>query len=416
MKYMDESIVKGTVVNDRLIKDADRLLYKTYNRMPVVFDRGEGVYLYDKAGREYLDFGAGISVVGLGYGNTHFNQAIKEQVDKGLLHCSNLFYNEPAIEAAEKLLELSGMDRVFFTNSGAEAIEGAIKIVRRYQYDKGRDKTELIAFHGSFHGRTLGALSVTGKEEYRAPFEPLLPKVHFARYNDLDSVKALINEHTGGIILEALQGEGGIYEADEAFLKGIRELCDEHELLLVMDEIQCGMGRTGYSFAWQEYGIKPDIMTVAKALGNGMPIGAFLASGEAAFSLKPGDHGSTYGGNPLVCAAASAVLDIFKEENIALRARHSGELLKELLLEIVEEFPELVRERRGKGLIQGLEFNACISAGAVAERALLSERLVLISASHNTLRFVPPLIIEKSQIRDMGDRLRRVLGSMEIKK
>ena len=304
MKFMDDSIVKGNIVNDRLVAEGEKVLYKTYNRFPVAFDHAKGVELYDAGGHAYLDFGAGIAVAGLGYGNTLVDQAMKEQIDRGLLHTSNLFYNEPSIEAAEKLLAASGMDRVFFTNSGTEAIEGALKIARRYHYNKGRAGCEIIAMQGSFHGRSMGALSVTGKDHYRAPFEPLIGGVRFATFNDLDSVKAQINENTGAIIMETIQGEGGIYPATEDFLRGVRQLCDEHDLLLILDEIQCGMGRSGAMFAWQAYGVKPDVLTVAKALGNGVPIGAFLACGEAAHAMQPGDHGSTYGGNPFVCAAA----------------------------------------------------------------------------------------------------------------
>jgi acetylornithine/N-succinyldiaminopimelate aminotransferase len=282
MNFLDDSIVKGHVVNDRLVAEGEKVFYKTYNRFPVVFDRGEGVYLYDKGDNPYLDFGAGISVVGLGYSNTLLKRTMEAQIEKGLLHTSNLFYNEPAIEAGEKLLAASQMDKVFFTNSGTEAIEGALKIARRYQYNKGKAGCEIIAMQGSFHGRSIGAVSVTGKDHYREPFAPLLPGVKFATYNDLDSVKALINENTGAIILETIQGEGGIYPAEESFLKGIRALCDAHDLLLILDEVQCGMGRSGFMFAWQEYGVKPDVMAVAKALGNGVPIGAFLAAGKAA--------------------------------------------------------------------------------------------------------------------------------------
>ena len=334
MKFMDDSIVKGNVVNDRVINDGENVFYKTYNRFPVVFDHAEGVYLYDVGDKKYLDFGAGISVCGLGYGNDLLNHTMKSQIDKGLLHTSNLFYNEPAVEAAEKLTEMTGMDKVFFTNSGTEAVEGALKIARRYHFNKGKKGCEIIAMQGSFHGRSMGALSVIGKDHYREPFEPLIGGVKFATYNDLDSVKALINENTGAIIMETFQGEGGIYPATEEFLKGVRKLCDDNNLLLILDEIQCGMGRTGYLFAWQEYDVKPDVMTVAKALGNGVPIGAFLACGEAAEAMKPGDHGSTYGGNPFVCAVASAVLDVFKEADIPAHAKKMGEYLWKALEEI----------------------------------------------------------------------------------
>ena len=412
MKFMDEAIVKGSVVTDRIIREGEEVLYKTYNRFPVVFDHAEDVYLYDAAGKKYLDFGAGISVMGLGYSNPHVQEAMIAQLQKGLLHTSNLFYNEPAVEAGEKLLAAAQMDKVFFTNSGTEAIEGALKIARRYQYNKKADKTEIIAMEGSFHGRSMGALSVTGKDHYRAPFAPLIPGVKFARYNDLESVKALINEHTGAVIMETIQGEGGIYPATEAFLKGVRELCDANDMLLILDEIQCGMGRSGCMFAWQEYGVKPDVMTIAKAIGNGLPVGAFLASGEAASAMVPGDHGSTFGGNPFVCAAASAILDVFKEADIPGKARENGRLLWAALDSVAEKFPALVKEHRGKGLIQGLEFTDKAAAGEIVKKALLEQQLVLIAAEHNTIRFVPPLVIEKQHIEEMQEKLETVLAEL----
>ncbi|MEG0566498.1 MAG: aminotransferase class III-fold pyridoxal phosphate-dependent enzyme, partial [Hungatella sp.] len=286
---------------------AEQEFYKTYHRFPVIFDHGKGVHLYDSEGKEYLDFGAGIAVMGLGYQDPEYTQAVKDQVDK-LFHTSNLFYNQPSIDAAGKLLKAAQMDRVFFTNSGTEAIEGAIKIAKRYAFNRdGYGGHEIIAMKHSFHGRSLGALSVTGNDHYREPFCPLLPGILFADFNDLESVKSLIHDHTCAILLETIQGEGGIYPATQEFLEGVRKLCDEHDLLLLLDEIQCGMGRSGEMFAWQAYNVKPDVMTVAKALGNGMPIGAFLASGKAATAMQPGDHGTTYGGNPLVCAAAGKV-------------------------------------------------------------------------------------------------------------
>lgn len=412
MKFMDEAIVKGSVVTDRIIKEGEEVLYKTYNRFPVVFDHAESVYLYDAAGKKYLDFGAGISVMGLGYSNPHVQEAMIAQIQKGLLHTSNLFYNEPAVEAGEKLLAAAQMDKVFFTNSGTEAIEGALKIARRYQYNKKADKTEIIAMEGSFHGRSMGALSVTGKDHYRAPFAPLIPGVKFAKYNDLDSVKALVNEHTGAIIMETIQGEGGIYPATEEFLKGVRALCDENDMLLILDEIQCGMGRSGYMFAWQEYGVKPDVMTIAKAIGNGLPVGAFLACGEAASAMVPGDHGSTFGGNPFVCAAASAILDVFKEADIPGKAKESGKLLWDALDSVAAKYPALVKEHRGKGLIQGLEFTDAVQAGEIVKKALLEQQMVLIAAEHNTIRFVPPLVIEKQHIEEMQEKLENVMAEM----
>lgn len=394
---------------EEYIKKAEEELYKTYNRFPVIFDHGNGVRLYDTEGQEYLDFGAGIAVMGLGYNDPEYNEALKAQVDR-LLHTSNLFYNIPSIEAGERLLKASQMDKVFFTNSGTEAIEGALKIARRYAYNKNKSHDhEIIAMNHSFHGRSLGALSVTGNDHYQEPFKPLIPGIRFADFNDLDSVRAKINEKTCAIIMETIQGEGGIYPASGEFLKGVRALCDEHGLLLILDEIQCGMGRTGTMFAWQQYGVKPDVMTVAKALGNGVPIGAFLASGEAALAMVPGDHGTTYGGNPMVTAAAAKVLELFEKRNLVDHVKEVGGYLWTKLEELVEKY-EIITDHRGMGLMQGLELS--VAAAPVIKEALLAQKLVLISAGSNIIRFVPPLVIEKSDVDDMAERLGRVLEAI----
>lgn len=391
------------------IDRAEHALYKVYNRFSVVFDHGEGVKLYDTDGQEYLDFGAGIAVMGLGYSCDEVKNAVKEQMDK-LPHISNLFYNEPAISAGEKLLAVSQMDKVFFTNSGTEAIEGALKIAKRYAYNKGMAPDyEIIAMKHSFHGRSLGALSVTGNDHYQEPFAPLIPNIRFAEFNNLDSVKALFSDKTCAVIMETIQGEGGIYPATEEFIKGVRALCDEHDALLISDEIQCGMGRSGEMFAWQGYGVKPDVMTTAKALGNGTPVGAFLACGKAATAMVPGDHGTTYGGNPLVCAAANAVLDVFKEKNIVGHVKEVGAYLYEKLEELVAEY-DCVIAHRGKGLIQGLEFNSAV--GPVVTNALLEQHLVLISAGANIIRFVPPLVIEQADVDEMVVRLKAAIEAV----
>lgn len=384
---------------------AEQLLLKTYNRYQVVFDHGDGIKLFDTDGKEYLDFFSGIAVQGLGYNYKGINEALKSQADK-LWHISNYFYNEPVIEAGEKLLCISQMEKVFFTNSGTEAIEGAIKIAKKYGTKTG-GRFEIIAMEGSFHGRSLGALSVTGNEHYREDFYPLIPGVKFAKYNDIESVKNLVSDKTCAIILETVQGEGGIHPATKEFLEGIKKLTDEHDLILILDEIQCGMGRTGQYFAWQEYGIKPDVMTVAKALGNGVPIGAFLTSGKASDVLKPGDHGSTYGGNPLVCAVASKVLDIFKEDYITGNVKAVGDYLKEKLEGMAKEYP-FIKEVRGKGLLLGMEFD--IPVADIIKSALIDEKMVLINAGSNILRFIPPLIISKEDVDDALERLKRVLN------
>jgi len=388
------------------IERAEQVLYKTYNRFPVVFDHGQGVHLYDTDGVEYLDFGAGIAVMGLGYHYPGFDEAVKAQIDK-LYHISNLFYSEPAVDAGEKLLAASGMDRVFFTNSGTEAVEGALKIAKRCAHDRGMAPDyEIIAMKHSFHGRSLGALSVTGNDHYQEPFAPLIPNIKFADFNDLDSVKALFSEKTCAVLMETIQGEGGIYPATEEFLKGVRALCDEHGALLMLDEIQCGMGRSGDMFAWQSYGVKPDVMTVAKALGNGVPIGAFLACGRAATAMVPGDHGTTYGGNPLVCAAASKVLDIFEKDGIVGHVREVGAYLWEKLDGLMEKY-DCVKAHRGKGLIQGLEFT--VPVAPVVTNALLEQKLVLISAGAQIIRFVPPLVISEADVDEMIARLGRAI-------
>ncbi len=388
------------MLTNELINQAEKDLLHVYNRYQIVLEKGEGVYLYDIEGKKYLDFAAGIAVFALGYHYGDLDEAIKNQVDK-LIHTSNLFYNVPAVETAEKLKKVTGMDRVFFANSGTEAIEGAIKLARKYAYNKdGHTDHEIIAMRHSFHGRSLGALSVTGNTKYQEPFKPLIGGVKFADYNDLESVKAKITDKTCAIIMETLQGEGGIYPAKPEFLKGIRQLCDERDILLILDEIQCGMGRTGTMFCFSQYGIEPDILTVAKALGCGMPVGAVLCK-EFAASMTPGDHGSTYGGNPLVCAAASKVLDIFEQENITDNVKKVGAYLTEKLQELVRKY-DIIKEHRGKGLMQGLEFS--VPVGDIIKKCL-DNGLILISAGTNVIRFVPPLIIKKENIDEMIDIL-----------
>ena len=380
------------------IDEAESELLHTYNRYQIVLDKGDGVYLYDYNGKKYLDFVSGIAVFALGYHNESYNNALKEQIDK-LIHTSNYYYNVPAIEAAKKLKAVSGMDRVFFTNSGAEAIEGAIKAARKYAYLKdGTTDHEIIAMEHSFHGRTMGALSVTGNPHYREAFEPGIGNIRFATMNDIDSVKALINEKTCAIIMETVQGEGGIHPADEAFLREPRKICDEKDILLILDEIQCGMGRTGYMFAWQKYGVKPDIMTTAKALGCGVPVGAFLLNEKVgAHSLAAGDHGTTYGGNPLVCAAVNKVLDLFETNHIIENVREVAPYLEKRLDELKEKY-DFIIDRRGAGLMQGLEFDRPV---APYINSALDKGLMLINAGQSIIRLVPPLIITKQNVDDM---------------
>ncbi|MCD8045610.1 MAG: aspartate aminotransferase family protein [Clostridiales bacterium] len=386
----------------------EQSLLHTYNRFPVVLEKGEGVYLYDTDGKKYLDFAAGIAVCAFGYGNREYEDALKEQVGK-LIHTSNLYYNVPILNAAQKALAASDMDRIFFTNSGTEAIEGALKAAKKYAFSRdGHAGHEVIAMEHSFHGRSLGALSVTGTKHYQEPFEPLIPGIKFAKYNDLESVKAQITEKTCAVIMETVQGEGGIYPADPAFLQGVRDLCDERDILLILDEIQCGMGRTGAMFAWQQYGVKPDIMTVAKALGGGVPVGAFLMTQRVAdLSLAPGDHGTTYGGNPLVGAAVSKVFDIFEKENLVAHVNEIA-LYLEIQLEKLKEKYSFITDRRGLGLMQGLEME--VPVGQVAAKAL-EEGLIVITAGSNVVRFVPPLIIERQHVDEMAEKLDAVLST-----
>ena len=380
------------------IEEAEAALLHTYNRFQIVLDKGEDVYLYDTEGKKYLDFVAGIAVFALGYHNEEYNNALKEQIDK-LIHTSNYFYNEPAIRAAKKLLKVSGMDRVFFTNSGAESIEGALKAAKKYAYLKdGCTDHEIIALNHSFHGRTMGALAVTGNPHYREAFEPLIGTVKFGEMNDFASIEALVTDKTCAIIVEPVQGEGGLTPATEEFLNQIRSLCDEKDILLIFDEVQCGMGRTGYMYAWQRYGIRPDILTTAKALGCGVPVGAFLLTERVAqASLTSGDHGTTYGGNPLALAAVDKVLELYEKNRVVEHVREVAPYLEQRLLELTEKY-DCILEHRGVGLMQGLLFDRPVSP--IINKAI-EKGLLLINAGPNIIRFVPPLIITKEHIDTM---------------
>ncbi len=380
------------------IAEAEAALLHTYNRYQIVLDRGDGVYLYDMDGKRYLDFAAGIAVFALGYHNKEYDDALKGQIDK-LIHTSNYYYNVPAIEAAKRVKKASGMDRVFFTNSGAEACEGAMKAARKYAYLKDKGGVhEIIAMNHSFHGRTMGALAVTGNPKYREPFEPLVGPVKFADLNDFDSVASQVTDKTCAIMLEPVQGEGGLLPATEEFLKKVRVLCDERDILLIFDEVQCGMGRTGHMYAWQRYGVKPDILTTAKALGCGVPVGAFLMTEQVAqHSFAAGDHGTTYGGNPLAAAAVEKVFDLFEKNRVIEHVREVAPYLEGRLDKLVERHG-CILERRGLGLMQGLVFDRPVAD--VINRAL-EKGLILISAGSDIIRFLPPLIIEKENIDDM---------------
>ena len=384
---------------------AENVVLHTYNRFPVVLEKGDGVRLYDVDGKEYLDFAAGIAVFALGYNNQAYNRALKDQIDK-VIHTSNLFYNVPMVEAAEKLTKASGLDKAFFTNSGTEAIEGAIKVARKYAWlkDKKTDH-EIIAMRHSFHGRSLGALSVTGNTHYQEPFKPLIGGIKFADFNDLESVKSQITEKTCAVIMETVQGEGGIYPAEPEFLKGVRALCDEHDILLILDEIQCGMGRTGCMFAFQDYGVEPDVMTTAKALGCGVPVGAFVLNKKTAEnSLVPGDHGTTYGGNPFACAAVSKVFDLFESEKITEHVKEVSAYLEKKLDALTEKY-DFLTARRGKGLMQGLVVSGH-PVGEIVTKAI-ENGLLVISAGSDVLRLVPPLVITEADVDEMIEKLEK---------
>lgn len=387
------------------IDEAEKYLIHSYNRYPVVLDHGEDVYLYDVEGKKYLDFGGGIAVCALGYSDEAYKAALKDQIDKGI-HFSNYFYSEPLMRAAKGLAEASGMDKVFMANSGSEANEGALKLARKYAIMKGHEERhEIISMDKAFHGRSMGALSVTGTKRYREPFEPMIGGVSFARYNDLDSVKEKITDKTYAIIVEAVQGEGGIYPADREFLQGIRALCDEHDIMMICDEIQCGMGRSGKMFAYQHYGIQPDIVTMAKGIGNGMIVGAFATTAGIAEALVPGDHGTTFGGNPLASAAVAATLDIFRERDLVKHVEEVGAYLGEQLQKIVDK-KEIAKETRGLGLMRGLELTE--PAGSYVLKAL-EKGVVFMSAGANVIRFVPPLVIRKEHVDEMIKILEEIL-------
>jgi acetylornithine/N-succinyldiaminopimelate aminotransferase len=393
---------------NQYIEEAEKVLMHTYSRYQIVLERGEGLYLYDINDKKYLDFAAGIAVFALGYGNKEYNNALKAQIDK-LLHTSNYYYNIPTIEAAKKLVKASAMDRVFFTSSGTEAIEGAVKLARKYYFKKhGISDSQIISMNHSFHGRSMGALSITGTKKYREAFEPLIGGVLFAEYNNLESVKALINDKTSAIILEPVQGEGGLYPATKEFLEGVRKLCDQRDILLIFDEIQCGMGRTGTMFAYQKYGVIPDILTCAKALGCGVPVGAFAAKEIVAAAFEPGDHGTTYGGNPFATAAVSKVFDLFESEKLLNHVNEIAPYLVEKLDGLVEKY-DFVVERRGTGLMQGLEFSMPVK-NIIPK--VMEAGLILISAGTHVLRFVPPLVIQKEHVDEMIQILDQCLSEI----
>ena len=380
----------------------------TYKRLDVCFTHGEGCWLYDTAGRRYLDALSGIAVCGLGHSHPAVTQAITSQAGK-LLHTSNLYGIGPQQELAERITRLAGMDSVFFGNSGAEANEAAIKIARLYGHQKGIDKPSIIVMEGAFHGRTLATLSATGSRKVQAGFEPLVSGFVRARYGDLPEIAAIArnNPRIVAVLVEPVQGEAGIRIAPPGYLQGLREICDAHGWLLMLDEVQTGNGRTGRMFAWQHEGVAPDVLTTAKGLGNGVPIGACLARGKAASVFGPGNHGSTFGGNPLACAAANAVLQTIEDEHLCEHAARMGDLLVQQLRERLAE-DQGVREVRGKGLMVGIELQA---PGSGLVEAALAEGLLINVTADNVIRLLPPLVISEAEVTQITDILVRLLAA-----
>ncbi len=395
-------------VNEIKALDQQYFMNTFGERMPVAFDHGAGVKLYDTEGKEYTDFFAGIATNSLGYANEKIVKAMVEQVSK-VCHTSNLYYVEPQAKLAKLLVENTFADKVFFGNSGAEANEGCIKLACKYFYEKGEDRWEIITANSSFHGRTIATIAATGQAKYQKPYKPLLPQgIVNVPFNDLDAIKAALTEHTAAVMLEVIQAEGGVVPGTMEYIQGVRKLCDEEGILLIIDEVQTGMGRCGKLFAHEMYGIEPDIMSSAKALGNGMPIGAILAKDEIAEAFHPGDHGSTFGGNALACATGLAVLTTMLEEKIPEKAAETGAYLKGKLCELAQKSDKIV-EVRGEGLLLGIELNPEVAAGGVV-KALLEKGFVTGTAAGNVLRLLPPLVIGKEDCEALVGALAEVLG------
>jgi acetylornithine/N-succinyldiaminopimelate aminotransferase len=402
------------LLSDSLIERAQQVVMPTYKRFPIVFSEGKGVYLTDVEGKRYLDFVAGIAVNTLGHGHPRLVEAIASQAGQ-LMHCSNLYWTRPQIELAETLTCLAGMSTAFFCNSGAEAVEAALKLARKHQSRLNPDapRTRIIAMTNSFHGRTFGALSATGQEKYHHGFEPLLPHVIHVPFNDLDALKAQIDERSAAVILEPLQGEGGIQPADVAYLKAVRELCDETGTLLIFDEVQSGVGRTGAYFAWQQSGVQPDIMALAKGLGGGFPIGAIVVSEKVAQSFQPGDHASTFGGNPLACTAALTVLTVLEEEHLLDNVKARGQQLCAGLERLQGQFPQLIGQVRGQGLMLGLVMTPPELVAKVVATCM-AQGLLLVGAGADAIRFVPPLVVNATEIDEALAILEQALQTLSL--
>lgn len=378
----------------QLIADADRYFVKAYVRPSFVLSHGQGVEVWDSEGQRYLDFVAGVAVNALGHSDPATVAALQEQAPK-LIHASNLYWTEPGIELARLLIESCFADKIFFCNSGAEAVEGAIKFARKAVKEQhGDQKTAIVAFEHGFHGRTTGALATTHKAKYREPFAPLMPGVRFSPFNDLEAVKQVLDDDVCAVIVEPIQGEGGITPATEEFLQGLRALCDAHNALLIFDEIQCGGGRTGTLWAHEQYGVTPDIMVFAKPLGGGLPIGAILTTDAVAAHIQPGDHGSTFAGSPLVCAVAIAVFQRLSDPKMLAHVQEMGEYLRARLVELQTENPD-IKDVRGSGLMLGVQLEGSIAA---VRDAAQDAGLLIVGAGEDVIRFVPPLIVTKHEI------------------
>ncbi len=380
---------------NELIEQGEAVFTNNCKRYPIVFERGEGVYLFDIEGKKYLDFTSGIAVNALGYQNEQLNTALKAQLDR-FTHCSNLYWNEAGITAAQKLVKSSGLDRVFFCNSGAEANEAAFKLARKYsKMNFGEDKFEIISMKNSFHGRTIATITATGQEKYRKGFNPLLPGFKYGEFNSIEDIKSHVTPHTCAILLEIIQGEGGIITIDPTFYKAVRELCDEQNLVLIVDEVQTGIGRTGKMFAYEHFGIKPDIVSLAKGIGAGIPLGAIIACEKVAGGFEPGDHQATFGGNPFACTAANVVLDILMETDLLSQVEKQGAYLNEKLTALKAN-KKNIGDVRGMGLMQGIALENCDIPAIVGK--CMAAGLLLVGAGTNVIRFVPPLIISQNEI------------------
>lgn len=381
---------------ENLIEKGEKYSFNTYARYKIVIDKAQDGYLIDKTGKKYIDFMAGIAVNSLGYDDLEFREYLKSQIDK-IIHCSNLYYNEPNVLLAEALCEKSGFEKAFFCNSGTEANEGAIKLARLWaKKNKGDDCTNFVAFKNSFHGRSTGALSLTGQIKYQSGFEPLIGEVKFADFNNFESLKNAVDEKTAAIILEPIQGEGGLINAEPEFLEKVRTLCNEKNIMLIFDEVQCGIGRTGKLFAFENYNIKPDVITLAKGLGGGIPIGAILANEKFAKAFTPSTHGTTFGGNPFAMAAGLYVINKISNPEFLKEVNKKAAYFKEKLSELVQKH-EKVKKIKGKGLMLGLEIEG--KPADYVQKALECGLLIL-SAGENVLRFVPPLTISEVQINE----------------